>query len=125
MSILRRKIKMSPNYIRLMKITKSDALCAYNRNQNAANKTIFNILNDAYWAIEESYRKHKKIADSVEVLETVLKKIMARCEKLRLIYKTLETRKALEKYKAVRVALSRLLNIRDEMLLEVEESRAR
>lgn len=116
-----RKFKMVPRYLRLLKLCTSHALCQYNKSKTSVDKKIFNILNDAQYIVETSYRKHKKIGDPVECLHNFVDDLLKKCEKLRLLYKTVETKKIFEKHTACKTAFRRLVRIYDEMLIELAE----
>lgn len=120
MSIMR-KYKMIPRYLRLIKMCTSDALCQYNKTNKICDKMIYNILSDAQWEVECSYKKHKKIGDPLVVFREFIENLMKNCEKSRLLYRTLGTKKVLARYKANKSAFRRLVRIYDEMLIEIEE----
>lgn len=112
---------MIPRYLRLIKMCTSDALCHYNKTKNICDKMIYNILSDAQWKIECSYRKHKKIGDPVVVLREFIENLMKNCEKSRLLYRTMGTKKVLAKYKSSKSAFKRLVKVYEEMSIEIEE----
>lgn len=112
---------MIPRYLRLMKICTTDALCQYNKTNKRCDKMEYDILNNAQYEIAESYKKHKKIGDPVEVLNNILENLLKKCQKLRLLCRTMETNKILEKYKSNNSAFKTLMKVHEEMVLEVEE----
>lgn len=121
MSIGRRKIRMVPRYLRLLRLCTSDALCQYNNTNRNGDRIIYNLLNDAQWKVQCSYKKHKRIGDPVVIFRGFLEDLLKKCEKWRILYRTTGSKKVLEKSNALKDGFRRLVRIHDEMLIEIEE----
>lgn len=115
-----RRFRFVPGYLKMMKICCTDALCRYNRSKLEVDKKIFNMLNDIYYEIEQSYKKHKKIGDPMDLVSTTLGDLMKISEKSRLLCRTRGSRKEMDVYRVHKEVFTNLAEVYEEMVQEVE-----